>query len=55
MIETDDMAQLDAAFHLTTERTEPAEGPHFDVNSRVTETLVALYQDFPDAHRVAGQ
>ena len=55
MIETDGMAQVDEAFHVMSERAEPAEGLHFEINSRVTDVLVALYRDFPDAHRKTGQ
>lgn len=54
-IETDGMAQLDEAFRVMSERTEPGEGLHFAINSRVTDVHVALYRDFPDAHRVTGQ
>lgn len=55
MIETDGMAQLDAAFNLMSERVEPSESKHFAVNSRVTDVYAALYRDFPDANRVSGQ
>jgi hypothetical protein len=36
-------------------RSEPIEALHHAVNSRVTNLMIALYRDFPDAPRVRGQ
>ena len=55
MIEVDDLAQLDAAFHAVAARQEPVEGFHFGVNSQVQNAVFALYRDFPDAFRERGQ
>lgn len=55
LVETRDLAQLDAAFREVSTRTDPVEGPHHDVNSRVTGFAAALYRDFPDPQRVHGQ
>lgn len=54
LIETRDLAQLDAAFHDVSARTEPVEGLHHGVNSLVTSFSASLYRDFPDPHRVTG-
>jgi hypothetical protein len=54
LIETRDLAQLDAAFTAVSTRDEPVEGLHHDVNSLVTNFRAALWRDFPDAHRVTG-
>src|SRR5215472_10431736 len=50
-----DLAQLDAAFGRVSTRADPVEGFHHAVNSRVRDAFFALYRDFPDAHRVAGE
>jgi hypothetical protein len=55
MIEVRDLAQLDAAFDRVSARREPAEGFHFGVNSLVTNATFALYRDFPDPGRAAGE
>jgi hypothetical protein len=55
MIETRDLAQLDAAFNRVAGRREPVEGFHFGVNSLVTNATFALYRDFPDPGRHAGE
>lgn len=54
LIETRDLAQLDAAFSAVATRDEPIETQHFDVNSLVVNFQAALWRDFPDAGRVAG-
>jgi hypothetical protein len=54
MIETKGLQQLDAAFERVAGRREPVEGFHFNVNSLVTNTVFALYRDFPDAVRYKG-
>lgn len=54
MIETTDLAQLDAAFAHVAGRAEPVEGFHFGVNSLVQNARFALYRDFPDPFRVRG-
>jgi hypothetical protein len=55
MIETRDLAQLDAAFRAVSTRDEPIESAHHGVNSLVTNFQAALYRDFPDPHRVVGR
>ena len=55
MIETRDLAQLDTAFNRVASRREPVEGFHFGVNSLVTNATFALYRDFPDPVRHAGE
>ena len=50
-----DLAHLDAAFTTVSSRREPIEGLHHAVNAKVRDVIVALYRDFPDAHRVQGQ
>ena len=55
LIETRDLAQLDAAFIAVSARDEPIERVHHGVNSLVTNFRAALYRDFPDAQRVHGQ
>lgn len=54
MIETDDLAQLDAAFQHVATRTGQVEEEHFAVNSMATNLRFALYRDFPDAGRKTG-
>ena len=54
-IETRDLQQLDAAFERVATRREPAEGFHFGLNSLVTNTVFALYRDFPDPGRHTGE
>ena len=55
MIETKNLAQLDAAFHAVASRREPVEGVHFGVNSLVQNATFALYRDFPDPVRHLGE
>jgi hypothetical protein len=55
VMETRDLAQLDAAFSLASARREPTESVHFGVNSQVTNLTIALYRDFPDANRHEGE
>jgi hypothetical protein len=55
LIETRDLAQLDAAFSAVSTRNEPVEGAHYGVNSLVQNFQAALYRDFPDAHRQRGE
>jgi hypothetical protein len=55
MIETKDLAQLDAAFDLAASRREPVESVHHGINSLVCNVTFALYRDFPDANRHEGQ
>jgi hypothetical protein len=55
LIETRDMAQLDAAFAFVAARDEPIEGAHFSVNSLVKNFQAGLYRDYPDPMRVHGQ
>ena len=55
LIETRDLAQLDAAFTAVSTRNEPVEGAHHGVNSLVMNFQAALYRDFPDAHRQHGE
>lgn len=54
-IEVRDLAQLDAAFTRVSGRREPVESVHFGVNSLVTNFVAALYRDFPDPGRHAGE
>jgi hypothetical protein len=55
LIETRDLAQLDAAFHMVSTRQDPVEAAHHTVNSLVTNFQAALFRDFPDPQRVRGQ
>ena len=55
LIETRDLAQLDDAFAVVSTRADPVEEFHEAVNSRVTNFQAALWRDFPDPQRVAGQ
>jgi hypothetical protein len=54
-VEVRDLAQLDTAFRVVSERAEPVEGLHAAVNQSVTNLRFALYRDFPDPHRTRGQ
>ncbi len=54
LIETRNLAQLDAAFTAVSTRDEPVEGLHHGVNSLVTNFRAALWRDFPDTQRVTG-
>ena len=55
VMETRDLAQLDAAFSHVASRREPVESVHFDVNRHVENLKIALYRDFPDAVRHEGE
>ena len=55
LIETRDLAQLDAAFAVVSTRADPIEELHHGVNSLVTNFHAALWRDFPDPQRVTGQ
>jgi hypothetical protein len=55
LIETRDLAQLDAAFAAVSTRDEPIEGAHHGVNSLVQNFQAALYRDYPDTHRKHGE
>jgi hypothetical protein len=55
LIETRDLAQLDAAFEFVSTRAEPIESAHHGVNSLVTNFQASLYRDFPDPQRVSGE
>ena len=54
-IEFDDLAQLQAAFDAVSARTDPVESLHHAVNAKAQDVVFALYRDFPDAGRVAGE
>jgi hypothetical protein len=54
-LEFRDLAQLDLAFDRAASRGEPIESLHHAVNSRVQDSLFALYRDFPDPVRVQGE
>jgi hypothetical protein len=43
---------MDAAFNMVATRSEPIEGIHAAVYSKVVNFKSALYRDFPDAVRV---
>ena len=55
VMETKDMAQLDAAFNHVSTRREPVESVHFGVNSLAQNAVFALYRDFPDSFRRRGE
>lgn len=54
-LEFRDLTQLDSAFAVVSTRTEPIEGLHHAVNSKVQDAQFSLYRDFPDPQRVRGQ
>lgn len=54
-IEVDGLAQLDAAFNHVATRAGVVEGFHYAVNSMTTDIKFALYRDFPDPVRKAGE
>ncbi len=54
-IDFQNMAQMDEAFGHVSSRADPIETFHHAVNSKVQDIFFALYRDFPDANRVAGQ
>lgn len=55
MIETRDLAQLDAAFTQVSERSGDTEVKHASVNQKIASVTFALYRDFPDDHRKRGE
>jgi hypothetical protein len=55
LIETRDLAQLDAAFQVVSTRADPVEERHHGLNSLVTNFQAALYRDFPDPQRRHGE
>lgn len=55
VMETRDLAQLDAAFEHVAGRREPVEGVHFGINAHVRNLKIGLYRDFPDAVRHEGE
>lgn len=55
LIEFENLAQLDGAFETVATRTDPVESFHHAVNSLVRDVSFALYRDFPDRVRAAGQ
>lgn len=54
-IETEDLAQLEAAFKAVSTRADPIEGLHHAVNSLVQNAVFGLYRDFPDPQRRRGE
>ncbi|GAA0577191.1 DUF6614 family protein [Rhizomicrobium electricum] len=55
VMDTTDLAQLDAAFRHVSSRGEPAESLHFAVNRHAANVTFALYRDFPDPQRREGE
>ena len=55
MIEVNNLAQLDAAFEMASERSGDMEKKHASVNQQVKGIKFALYRDFPDPHRKRGE
>lgn len=55
MVEITGLAQLDEAFENVASRAEPVEGLHHGVNSLAENVTFALYRDFPDSFRKAGE
>ncbi|MBI1188417.1 MAG: hypothetical protein GC206_13985 [Alphaproteobacteria bacterium] len=55
VIETRDMAQLDAAFRTAATRADPAESVHHGVSALIMNFQAALYRDFPDPFRKRGE
>lgn len=55
VIEVTDLAQLDSAFRVVSERSGAIEGLHAAVNQSVCDFTAALYRDFPDGHRTRGE
>lgn len=55
IVETRNLAQLDAAFRGVSARSGRTEVLHHGVNSRVDRVRFALYRDFPDPGRQRGE
>ena len=49
------LSQMDNAFSRVSSRADPVESFHHAVNSKVKDVFFALYRDFPDPGRIAGQ
>lgn len=54
-LEFEDLTQMQSAFANVASRSDPIEGLHHAVNSKVQDVFFALYRDFPDETRVRGQ
>lgn len=54
-IDFEGLAQMDEAFGAVSARTDPVEGLHHAVNSKVEGVFFALYRDFPDEGRRTGE
>jgi len=54
-LDFESLAQLDRAFTGVSSRTNPLEGLHHAVNSKVRDVFFALYRDFPDPQRQTGE
>jgi hypothetical protein len=54
-LDFESLTQMDNAFATVSSRADPVENFHHAVNSKVREVFFALYRDFPDPGRVAGQ
>ncbi|MEX0759491.1 MAG: DUF6614 family protein [Tistlia sp.] len=55
IMEFADLEQLDHAFTRVSTRSDPVEGLHHAVNSKIARVSFALYRDFPDPQRVTGE
>ena len=55
IVEFRDLEQFDRTFGRVAARTEPIESLHHAVNSKVARVKFALYRDFPDEVRKAGE
>lgn len=55
VVETTDLAQLDAAFRAVSTRSGDIESLHHALNSRIKDTVFALYRDFPEPHSQTGE
>ena len=53
-LDFEDLSQMQVAFDGVSSRSEPIEGLHHAVNSKVQDVFFALYRDFPDPGRVRG-
>ena len=54
MIEVEGLAQLDTAFSHVATRSGEVEQKHYAVNHMIERVKFALYRDFPDPERNAG-
>jgi hypothetical protein len=55
LVETKNLAQLDAAFGVVSARSGEIEALHHALNSKVKDAIFALYRDFPDLQRQTGE